>query len=171
MMLSKLSVNLLQHKKTSKRETSPIHKASPSLIPNGSPAGSCAGQGLSSLSQSLSYTAAPTATRVPGAKERRRPLSPAAELPSYGFGSHLQPQQRLDGKTPGLGTSTCSRAAGTQHRQLQSCSHPGLPWHQPLQGNHGHSPSRKVLEGRSFLLEPSYVSICHSEARNHLKCL
>lgn len=156
MVLSKLSVNLSQHKKTSKRETSPIHEASPSLIPNGSPAGSCAGQGLCSLSQSLSYTAAPTTTHVPGAKERR-PLSPAVELTSSTLMAKPQSSApALAAVQLAPSTGSCNPAA------TQGC----------LGTSHCRETTAPLLAGKfekvSFLLEPSHVPICHSEARNHL---
>lgn len=157
MMLSKLSVNLLQHKKTWIGLVSLLDEASPSLIPNGSPAGSCAGQGLCSLSQSLSYTAAPTAAHVPGAKERRRPLPPAVELPSSTLMAKPQSSApALAAVQLAPSTGSCNPAA------TQGC----------LGTSHCRETTTPLLAGKfekvSFLLEPSHAPICHSEARNHL---
>lgn len=156
MMLSKLSVNLLQHKKTWIGLVSLLDEASPSLIPNGSPAGSCAGQGLCSLSQSLSYTAAPTTTHVPGAKERR-PLSPAVELTSSTL--MAKPQS----SAPALAAVQLAPSTGSCNPvATQGC----------LGTSHCRETTTPLLAGKfekvSFLLEPSHVPICHSEARNHL---
>lgn len=66
-----LSVNLVQHKETSQMEISPTHKASASLIPDMDLQGSVQGQGRSDLPESLTFTGARTATRLPMRQEQR----------------------------------------------------------------------------------------------------